>query len=459
MAAAIDIATIIDEHTVGRFQLKIAVLCGLIQVLDGFDGQAMAYAAPALAQAWHLERSVLGPVFSASLVGIFLGTLFISQLADRFGRRPLLVSAMLAIAVFTFLTAFADSVTELVVLRLLTGIGLGASLPNTFVMATEFAPRRRRTTLVMLMACGFALGAAVGGQVTAGLLPRFGWSAVFYVGGVLPALLSLALWVWLPESIRLLAARTGRGAEIAGILKEIDPKLSIAADATFRLRHDDPGGGRLVQLFTEGRTPLTLLLWGAFFMNFLTLNFLNSWLPTLINSAGLPVQQAVRITTLFQFGGIAGIIAMGFLVDRFGFLKVLGTSFTLATLLTVLIGSVGASALALAPAVAAAGLCVLGEQNALFAFSAAVYPTPIRSTGASTAMGIGRIGSIVGPMIGGVLISLSWPLSVLFYFSALPTLCGIAIVLLMAQVQNKALGNEPTVPLGRQATTLDAAPP
>jgi MFS transporter, AAHS family, 4-hydroxybenzoate transporter len=201
---------------------------------------------------------------------------------------------------------------------------------------------------------------------------------------------------------------------------------------------------------------MTLLLWGAFFMNFLTLNFLNSWLPTLINSAGLPVQQAVRITTLFQFGGIAGIIAMGFLVDRFGFLKVLGTSFTLATLLTVLMGSVGASALALAPVVAAAGLCVLGEQNVLFAFSAAIYPTPIRSTGASTAMGIGRIGSIVGPVIGSILISLNWPLSVLFYFSALPTLCGIAIVLLMVQVQNKTQANKPVGPVGRQATTLDA---
>jgi AAHS family 4-hydroxybenzoate transporter-like MFS transporter len=453
MAAPIDIAAIIDEHAIGRFQFKIALLCGLIQVLDGFDGQAMSYAAPALAQAWHLERSMLGPVFSASLVGIFLGTLFISQLADRFGRRPLLITAMLAIAVFTFLTAFADSVLELVALRLLTGIGLGASLPNTFVMATEFAPRRRRTTLVMLMACGFALGAAVGGQVTAGLLPRFGWSAVFYVGGILPALLTLALWVWLPESIRLLAARPGRAAEIARILGEIDPKLAIPADATFRIRSDEPGRGRLVQLFTEGRAAMTLLLWGAFFMNFLTLNFLNSWLPTLINSAGLPVQEAVRITTLFQIGGIAGIVGMGLLVDRFGFFKVLGTSFTLATLLTVLMGFVGASALALAPAVTAAGLCVLGEQNTLFAFSAAVYPTPIRSTGASTAMGIGRIGSIVGPLIGSVLISLSWPLSVLFYVSALPTLCGIVIVLAMIQVQSKAQGNKPVVALGRHAST------
>ena len=442
MPNPIDVAEIIDQQRIGWFQLRIIVLCGLVQFLDGFDTQAIAYVGPTLTRAWHLDRGALGPVFGAGILGILLGSLLIGPLADWLGRKKLMIVALVIISAFSLLTARSGSLRQLLAFRFLTGLGLGGVIPSTVVITNEYAPRHRRATMVTLMACGFAVGAASGGLVTALLLP-FGWPAIFYVGGLVPLALALALVVWLPESLRLLVLKRADRSKISRLLLSVNPKLALPDDVEFAVRPETHQALPVFELFRDGRVGITTLLWLAFFMNLLALNFLNNWLPTVINSSGLPVQEAVRITTLFQFGGMVGVISMGALVDRYGYYPVLGTAFLFAALFTGLIGSVGSSARAIAALISGAGFCIIGVQMTLAALSATLYPTAIRSTGTSWAFGIGRLGSFSGPVLGGVLLSLGWSLQILFCVAAIPAVCGTGAILLMAAKKSRSLEPSP----------------
>src|ERR1700680_302104 len=265
MAKTVDVAEIIGSQRFGVFQLRIVVLCGLVQFLDGFDTQALAYAAPALRAAWHLSPQELGPVFGFGAFGTGIGSVVLSPLADIFGRKKIIVTAVTLFGLLSFCTVLLTSVDQLLILRPLTGFGLGAALPLTFVMANEFAPARIRARMIAAMACGFAVGAASGGLLQAEMLPYFGWQGIFFIGGVLPLVLAAALLLLLPESIRFLAAKGGRSAEIAAILRKADPKRSFPADTEFVLSAEPKKKGfRPTQLFTHGRAATTVLLWFIF---------------------------------------------------------------------------------------------------------------------------------------------------------------------------------------------------
>lgn len=394
----------------------------------------MAYVAPSVAREWHLHAGGLGSVFGAGLFGVLLGTLLIGPMADWFGRKRIVVAAVFIMAIFSFLTTQATTLSQLYILRFLTGLGLGVVTPSAFVITSEYAPHRLRGGMVTLMGCGYAIGAASSGLLAAHLLAH-GWRYVFYFGSVAPFLLALALIAWLPESIRMLALNRADPARIAEILHKVNPKLTFPDEVEFTVPQERRKGIPVFQLFQGGRAWITPLLWAAFITNALALNFLNSWLPTIFNSAGIPVKEALRVTTLFQIGGMIGVIALGAFSDRFGFLSVLRTAFLLGSLFTAILGSVSGSLLTLAPAVFASGLFVIGTQLALGAFAATLYPTAIRSTGTSWGFGIGRIGSVSGPLLGAFLVSLQFPLRILFYIAAAPGLCGLVAILLMARIQ------------------------
>ena len=419
----INVVDVIDRGKLSTLQIRVVVLCAFIQFIDGFDGQAMAYAAPSLVHAWRLNRQVLGPVFSASLGAILLGTILIGPVSDRLGRKPVLVIAMFLVSLATCLTALAGSSTALLALRFFTGLGIGVLLPTSFVLMSEYAPLRRRTFLVLLMACGYAVGAAAGGLITAELLNFYTWQSIFVVGGVLPLLLGMSLWLWLPESPRFLATKKGVDDKISVILRKLNSQLIIPENSQFKINTDAPRGSFLA-LFADGRGWVTPLLWALLFFNFIPLNFLNSWLPVILNEAGLPIQRAVRITTTFQMGGLVAIISLGLVADWLGTTKSLFLILVTSAIAISLIGYV--SHAALAPIVGLAGFCVIGGQNILFALSASTYPTPIRSTGAGWAQGIGRIGSIVGPMLGGMLVVAHLPVRQLFIILAVPAILELA---------------------------------
>ena len=402
-------------------------MCGLIVFVDGFDAQAMGYVAPALSAALDIPRAVLGPVISSGLVGMMIGALVSGPLADRFGRRPVLIGCTLVFGLGSLLTATAQSVEALAAFRAVTGLGMGGAMPNAIALTSEYMPHRRRGTAVTTMICGFSLGAAVGGFVAAAIIPRFGWQSVFVVGGVAPLVIAAAAALWLPDSIRFLLVK-GRHpdrarASLARIApaSELPSQLSVSGDEAEH-RH----GSAVAQLFAGRRAVGTMLIWVVYFMNLLNLYFLNSWLPTIISDANLPVATAIRLTALFQIGGIGGAIVLGALLDRrFSFLVLAGSSLW-AAVFVVLIGWSGASPLLLGLTITAAGLGIIGGQNASHALSAAFYPVAIRSTGVGWALGIGRIGSIAGPVLGGLLLARGTAIAQVFWAAAMPALVAAA---------------------------------
>jgi AAHS family 4-hydroxybenzoate transporter-like MFS transporter len=430
---AIDAAEIIDKQIFGSFHVRIMVLCGLVQFFEGFDALVLAYTAPSLTHAWHIQRSALGPVFAASLMGMAIGTVTLSPLADWIGRKKLIILAVFIFGSLTLVATQVKTLDELRILRFLMGFGLAAAVPSTVVLVNEFAPRKHRAAMVMGMSIGVAVGAACGGQLTAVLIPHFGWQGAFYVGGIAPLALLFALFFWLPESVRFLTVKGRPVSEIVAILRKLDPALIFPADVQFTLHQKvQPKNVRLSELFMRGRAVTTLLLWAAFVVSLIVLNFLNNWLPTVLADTGLRPMQALRITTLFQFGGIVGIVCMGFLCDRFGYFRVLIIAFTMEVAFITVIGWSSGSVPLLVMAVPLVGMCIIGSNNALTALAASLYPTRVRATGTSLAHAFGRFGGVLGPIIGGILLEMHWSLQKVFAFGAVFPVCGIMLMVAMA---------------------------
>jgi len=434
-ATVLDVREFIDQRPVSRYQLLVAVICAAIVFVDGFDAQAMGYVAPALTAALHIPRSVLGSVIASGLFGMMVGALVSGPVADRVGRKPVLVASALVFGVGSLLTATAHTVGSLMAFRVLTGLGMGGAMPNAIALTSEYMPRRRRGTAVTTMICGFSLGAAVGGFVAAAIIPRFGWESVFVVGGTVPLVIAATALAVLPDSIRFLLVKGGRDGQVRGYLGRIAPEavipptLSAGGD-----EHKAGGAFAVTELFTQGRATSTVLIWVVYFMNLLNLYFLNSWLPTIMSDAGIPVSTAIRLTSLFQVGGIGGALVLGGVLDRHFSFLVLAACALWAALSVFFVGQAGASVPLLAIAITSAGLGVIGGQNASHVLTAELYPTRIRSTGVGWALGIGRIGSIVGPILGGQLLAPGIAMRQVFWAAAVPALiaavaaAGIAFV-------------------------------
>ena len=420
-SSVLDIRQFIDDRPVGRYQLLVAVMCGLIVFVDGFDAQAMGFVAPALTAALKISRGVLGSVISSGLVGMMIGALVSGPLADRIGRKPVLVACALIFGVGSLLTATAQSVESLMAFRAFTGLGMGGAMPNAIALTSEYMPRRRRAGAVTMMICGFSLGAAVGGLVAASIIPRFGWPAVFIVGGVIPIAIGLVCVFVLPESIRFLVVRGDREPQARLLLSRIAPGAAVTGPLSpGHDEHASPDGFVVSELFTHGRALGTTLIWVIYFMNLLNLYFLNSWLPTIISDAGIPVDTAIRLTSLFQIGGIGGAVVLGRLLDRTFSFWILAACYSWAAAFVYSIGHAGASVPLLALTITCAGVGIIGGQNASHALSSEFYPTRIRSTGVGWALGIGRIGSIVGPLVGGLLLAQNTPMRDVFWAAVIP---------------------------------------
>jgi len=421
--SSIDVAGYIDQQPVGGFQVKLLLTCAAVLFLDGFDTQAIGYVAPALAKEWGLTKAALGPVFSAGLFGLMIGALVFGPLADRIGRKKIIIFSTLAFGVGTLATAFINDVSTLLVIRFLTGLGLGGAMPNAVAMTSEFSPHRRRATMVMIMFCGFSIGAALGGLLAAALIPQFGWRSVFVVGGAAPLLLVPILALRLPESVRFLALTGRANARVAELLALVGPKARFAHATQFVVHEPGLAGMPVLHLFREGRTLPTLLLWVVFFMSLLDLYFLSNWLPTVLNDLGASISAAAVIGSMLQVGGVVGTFALGSVIDRFSF-RALALVYFAAVFAVGAIGQLGHSVALVTMAIFAAGFCIVGGQIAANALAAGFYPTSVRSTGVGWALGIGRVGSIVGPLVGGALMTAKWSTGSVFMAAATAAFCA-----------------------------------
>lgn len=455
MTRTVDVAEVIDSQKVSRYQCLIAFMAWLTLFLDGVDNQSIAYVAPALTHDWDLARGALRTVFSSGVLGVAIGALVIGPLADRYGRKRVTVSTVIYVALFSLIVTQVPGIARLVspafpaasnldvlmALRFFTGLGLGAAVPLAVVIVNEFAPKARRAAMVTLMGCGYAVGSASGGLMASNLVPAFGWQAQFYVAAAMTFAMAGVLWVWLPESIRLLTLQ-GRSDDVIAMLRKINPALSFDPGTRVvlreELREQSANQLRVVRLFREGRTVVTILIWLCLFMNTLVLNYLNNWLPTLTTETGLPAAQALRAAASLQFGGILGVITLGFLADRFGFFKVLTGSFGAGGLFIAVIGWAGGAFYPLTGAIFVSGFFNIGTQITLGALAATLYPTDIRSTGVSWAHEIARVGSIISVMFAGTMLALHWPLQTMYFLVSLPMFVGCIWIVMLGGVRANA---------------------
>lgn len=440
---AVDIKHWIDNRPVTRYQWLILGLCFLIVTFDGLDAAMMGFIAPALIADWGISRPAFGPILAAAMVGLAVGALMSGPYSDRLGRRRVLLASVACFGFFSLLCAFARTPLELAALRFLTGLGLGAAMPNSTTLLSEYIPARLRGRLITLMFMGFGLGSAMGGFVCAWMIPQWGWHSVLMLGGVLPLLLLPVLYVLLPESVDLMINRRFPRERIMAVLKRMGGEFGHATSFVVSAPAPRESAARKVShLFTAAYRWRTLSLWGTYFMGLLVIYLLTGWMPTLIRDAGVSLERAAIITAMFQFGGLAGILLVGFAMDRFNPKAAIALAYVGGALCIFALGFVEIGTTALGVLVFAAGFCMNGAQTGLNAFAPGQYPTDFRATGVSWMLGIGRFGGILGSLMGGALLALGLPLNLIFAVLGIPALLA-ALVIMAGPRPRHAQGLQP----------------
>jgi AAHS family 4-hydroxybenzoate transporter-like MFS transporter len=425
VARTVDVKAFIDAQRFSLSQWVILILCFCIVTADGYDAAAIGFIAPALTQAWGIPRAELGVVMSAALVGLGLGSVLGGPIADRIGRKSVLVVSVACFGVWTLIAANSHTVLSLTVFRFLTGLGLGAAMPNTVALMSEYAPERLRSMAVNVMYCGFSVGLIAGGAASAWLIPHVGWQSILVIGGVAPIFLSVILLVFLPESVQFLAVRHGTREKIARILKRIEPQASlencnfIASDASL-----SKGKGRtaLALIFSKDFRARTLLLWTAYFTSLIVYYLLTNWMPTLFRDSGFSTEHSMLIASLFPLGGLIGNPVTGWLMDRVNANRTIVCAYVLVAVMVVLIGRNVGNEMALGLLIFLCGALATSASTSLSSYAAQLYPTEGRSTGVAWMQGVGRMGGVAGSFAGAALLGLGLHMADVFTLLALPAL-------------------------------------
>jgi len=432
----LDINELIENQKLGAFQIALASLLLLCMFVDGFEAQAPGFAAPAIIADLSIPRGAMGLVFGAGNLGLMLGAIALGILGDRNGRKRTILIGCIVLAAFSFATMWATDLQTLRLLRIGSGIGVGGVLPSVIALGTEFSPKRYQAIAIWFLLIGYQAGASSGALVSTLLIPAYGWQAMFFVGGILPIVAAGLVLFWLPESVKFLALDPQSRQRLIATLAGFDAR---AADPNARLvlAEENKGGFKLAYLFAEGRAAFTVLLWFVYVANLMALQFLVAWLPTVLESPSVSRGAAATVSVLVQVGGIFGGLVLGRLLDK-GSIMPIAAAFALGVPMVALIGSAGGSTALLILATFGTGCAILGGQTNLNAMAGRYYPTFIRSNGVGWANGVGRIGSILGPVIGGSLIGLDLPNSQLFLFAAVPPACAAIGSLAIARLQSSA---------------------
>jgi MFS transporter, AAHS family, 4-hydroxybenzoate transporter len=438
----IRVSRLLDERGMSAFQARLLAWSILLAMIDGYDIGAIAFAAPHLVTSWGIERSALGPVLSATNIGVLFGSALFGWIGDRYGRRPALIAANILFGVLTFAASYATDLTQLFWLRLFAGFGIGGVIPNVVAICTESAPRNLRATLPIIAVGCVPFGGACAGFVSAFLVPHFGWPILFQIGGLVPIALALAAIASLPESIKFMALHENQRRAMEKLVAALRPGLAVPPNAHFIIEDEQQvPSSNPVYLFRNGLWLITPLTWLLFALNLMGYFFLAGWTPTLLTAAKLPPATAATAAALIQVGGTAGCLVLCWWLQRHRFLGIA----LLLVLAVPVVGSIGFAGLtsqaALLVVTFFAGFLVLGIQIGINVVGAMLYPTSLRANGSGWQLGLGRFGSIVGPLVGALFVGV--PVQQLYMWSSLPFAIGAIVCLVIYRLNVARLKAHP----------------
>jgi MFS transporter, AAHS family, 4-hydroxybenzoate transporter len=434
-ARTLDVAELIEGRKLGRAQISVALLLCTLMALEGYDMQTLSMAAPAILREWGASRAEFGWVLTAHLFGYMAGAIVLSFCGDRLGRKNIILAGVVIFSLFTFMAGFSSSQLEMFAWRFSAGIGLGGAIPTGIALAAEYMPHKIRATTIGFMFVAYNVGSATGGFISAYTIGAFGWPSVFFIGGVaaIPMLVVLALW--LPESIRFLVVRGRDHDRVAAIARKVRPEEDLSNVSRFVIS-EESRINTATSLLTEGRAAVTILLWAAFILSFTGHYVITAWMPTLLSDDGFSIAQATTALGFFQLGGAIGSFIVAVALDRMG-IRVVAWTFLLSVPITIALGLQSPYAL-LVVGMLIGGIGVLGGQIGLNALCGTIYPTYMRAMGAGWALGLGRIGAIAGPALGGYLMTLGYgrpallSVAAVFFF-----LCGLSLFALAIAKRNQ----------------------
>lgn len=441
-AKTIDVSKLIDDQPIRRFHVALVAMLFLFMIADGYDLQAMGYAAPGIVKMLHIKQSMLGPVFSASLVGMLFGAPLFGWIGDRFGRRSALIWGVAVFGLVSLLTAAAQNQPQLLVLRFLTGVGLGGVPTNSVALAAEYAPKRVRATMIVIAQTGITLGSIMPALASGFLEAAYGWRPIFILGGMVPLLVGAIGLFALPESLKFMLAKKCPTTKIWKVARALDPRLEADAGATLAFSEPPIRGAQgfgFGSLYADGLRWITPIIW-VLYISFFSVNyFLHSWMPLVFRGEGLSIRQAALAAAMFDVGGVIGALVAGRLVDKLGVAPVVWL-YVIACPAIAMIGVLGHSVYFLGATIFLAGFCLIGITLSMGAIAGVIYPTQMRAKGIGWANGVGRFASIMSPLIGGWLIGMKTPVSQLFLFPVVPMAIGIVVCFALTRLCVRRFG-------------------
>ena len=435
---AVDVRQLINQSALSSWQKRLIVLCFIVVALDGMDIALMGFIAPTLKANWGVTNHQLGMVISAALIGLALGAMVAGPLADRYGRRVMILLSVGFFGLWTLATAMAQNIEQMMLFRFLTGLGLGAAMPNVGTLVAEYAPERRRSFIITVVFCGFTFGAASGGFAASWLLPRYDWHSVMLMGGMLPLIVLPFLVRGLPESVRFLIGRRAPAVRIHAILERMLPG-AVQPNSHYQ-SSDQPHVQRsaVATVLSPRYLFVSLMLWGGYFMGLFLVYLIGSWMPSLINKLGMSVTEAAIVTAMYQAGGTLGSLFAGWLMDRINANIALAVIYFCGGIAIIALGFSPAEVGLMSAIAFLSGFCFNGANTGMNALSASYYPTHARATGSSWMHGVGRVGAIVSAFVGAELLSLGWSFSQIFLLLAIPAVLTTLMLTLKCHFGDRA---------------------
>lgn len=415
----LDVRELINTNPLSRYQKLVIFLGFCVIALDGFDIAIMGFIAPTLKQEWGVSNHELGFVISTALIGLALGALFSGPLADWLGRKKIIINSVFFFGFWTIATAFSQNIEQMIFFRFMTGLGLGAAMPNMSTLVSEYAPERQRSFIITVIFCGFTFGAAVGGFAASWLIPQFGWHSLMALGGILPLLFAPFLIWKLPESARFLVIKQAPATKVRAILERFYPG-QVSENVSFILPQQPIKTSAMRIVVSREYLFGSLMLWLIYFMGLFLVYILGSWLPTLVKEIGLTVSQAAIMTAIYQAGGTVGSLFAGWLMDKINPHRALGFIYAVGGFFTMAIGYAGVNFPLLCLLALVSGACLNGANTGMNALSARFYPTQARATGSSWMHGVGRIGAILSAFAGAEMLAMGLDFKSVFLILGIP---------------------------------------